>query len=190
MSKTYGQTVRKITALLTLVAAGMWSFPADAQDTDVYVVYSRATKADKNQLLKAFSKSYSVKAYMADLLVVADYSAKQKILARFGSARLVVLLPGVAVETLKGSTIRAPVLIANRGIDRLVASNAWIVNVAVKGPGLENLGDDAKVLEISSEADLGDLQAIRSADVVVVDESAIKLQRVIALITDRVLRRS
>ena len=190
MSDANCKAVRRSTMVLALLAAGMCSFPDCAfGGTDVYVLFSRDSKADKDRVVSALSKNHSVKAYMADLLLVADYSAKQKIVAKVGSARLVVVVAGSASKALKGSTIRAPVLVTN-SVEKTVTSNAWIVNVVDKGSALGKIGGDARSLEVAGEGDLGNLETIRASDVVVVDETTIQVSKVIAAIADMVLKRS
>ena len=168
----------------------MWLVPAAmAEGVDVYVIYSRKNKEEKNRLVNAIGQGLSVKTYNADLLVVADYSAQQKAIAKFGRAQLVVLLPGSPMRALKGSTIRAPLLVAEN-VEKTVKSDEWILYVVATGTNLTPLGDEPKVLEVAREGDLTNAAAIRAATVVRVDEATIPVARVISLITDQILERS
>ena len=174
---------------MALAILGVWSHPSLAQGVDVYVIYSRDSKADKVDLVEDLSRSYAVKSYNSDLLVVADYSAKQKAVARFSSARIVILLAGRSFEVLKGSTIRAPLLIANSA-QSPVDSDAGKIHVVTRGTDLKNLGDGAKIVEITDEASLRDMQSVIDLDAIVVDEAAVKLPRAIRLIAGTVLKQS
>ena len=173
-----------------LVAVGLWVglVPAAlAQEVDVYVIYSRKNKEVKKQLVEALAQEHTVKTYNADLLVVADYSAQQKAIAKFGRAQLVVLLPGAPMRALEGSTIRAPLLVAEN-VEETVRSNEWILYVVATDTDLTSFADEPKVLEVAGEGDLTD-EAVRAATVVRVDEATIPVTRVISLITDQVLKR-
>ena len=58
------------------------------QDIDVYVAYSGRDKKDKRALKKAFPANQSVKINNVDLLALADYSGKQKAIAKLEKAKV------------------------------------------------------------------------------------------------------
>ncbi len=174
-----------------LVAVGLWVglVPAAlAQEVDVYVIYSRKKKEVKNQLVEVLAQKHTVKTYNADLLVVADYSAQHKAVARFGRAQLVVLLPGAPMRALEGSTIRAPLLVA-KNVEETVKSEEWILYVVATDTDLTSMADVPEVLEVAAAGDLTD-EAVRAATVVRVDEATIPVARVISLVTDQILKRT
>ena len=66
--------------LLALVLLGLVASKAVAQD--VYILYSGSGKAEKSVLQKSLGKKLKVRTYNVALLALADYSGKQRTLAK------------------------------------------------------------------------------------------------------------
>ncbi len=162
-------------------------FPtAWAEGLDLYVVYTGKQKKEKDQLLNAFPKDLSVKTYNVDLLVLADYSGKQKAVARLEKARMILILQDSPMEGLKGIQVRRALLVV-KSVKKTVKSGEWMLHVVAKGTDLADLGDKVKILEATVEGDLEDAKTIRSSEVVLVNEKSLDLFKAVSLIVDKVL---
>ncbi len=181
------QTVKRIFLpfLGFILLWGVWS--SLAWGADVYVVYAGKHKGVKTQLLKVFPKDLSVKTYNVDLLAVSDYSGKQKVLAKFGTARVVVILLDASMQVLRGSTVKADLMIVE-SVETTVKSDLWTLYVVSKGTDLSKLGKAVKLLNATKPADLADAEVIRSSKVVIVDEKTLSVFGAVSLIAERVLR--
>ena len=71
-----------------------------AKNIDVYLVYSGSDRKLQKSIKKALPKTLRIKAYNASLLMMADYSGKQKALAKVSSARVVVWISLQAHELM------------------------------------------------------------------------------------------
>jgi len=180
------QAVKRTFATLlgVLLLWGMWS-PL-AWGADVYVVYAGKDKSNKTQLVKALPSDLSVKAYNVDLLAVSDYSGKQKVLAKFSGARLVVILLDASMLILEGSTVNTGLMIV-KSVKQTVRSDEWTVYVVTKGTDLTNLGRTVKILTATRPGDLTDAREIRASNVIVVDEARLGFFKAVSLIAVRVL---
>jgi hypothetical protein len=116
-------TARPHQQLLALVAFAIFSItfvsPCLAA-TDVYVVFSGS---ESNALKKAVSaslkKALKVKTYNVDMLALADYSGKQKVIAKFSRATVVVFLGDRPLNELKGASFGAHMVITSGAGDDL-----------------------------------------------------------------------
>lgn len=66
--------------------------PVKAADVDVYIVYVGTDRAIKTELKSQLFDGLTVKTYNTKLLAMADYSGKQKAVAKISKAKLVVLI--------------------------------------------------------------------------------------------------
>jgi len=128
----------------------------------------------------------ATKAYNVDLLAVSDYSGKQKVLAKFSGARLVVILRDASMLILDGSTVNTRLMIVN-SVKKTVRSDESMVYVVTKGTDLTNLGRIAQPLTASRPGDLTDAREIRASNVVVVDEAGLGFFKAVSLIAEKVL---
>lgn len=175
--------------LVTLLSLMLWG-GLFAQVTwaglDAYIVYAGKSKAEKKQLLKDLPDDLSVKAYNVDLLAVADYSGKQKVMAKIQRAALIVILHDGPMEILKGFTVK-PNLIIVKSLLKTVQSKERTLYVLSKGTDLANLGKRVKTLEATGRGQLQDAKALESADAVVVDESALDILKALSVLMGTVL---
>jgi len=146
---------------------------------DVYLIYSGKNKADKKLFLKAFPKEIKVKAYNADLLAVADYSGIQKAVAKFDRAQVIVVIKDRPMEMLKGAKIKKDLFIVG-SVKEEVRSASWRLYVLKDGTDLSTFGDRINKKLITKIEDLGKGKEIRAADVLLVDEKALEVQRVVS----------
>ncbi len=87
--------------LALFIAAGMFfTASCSALATDIYLVYSGKDKGVSKELKKALPSDLKVKSYNVDLLAMADYSGKQKAIAKLSRAKLVVLIKEKPKEVL------------------------------------------------------------------------------------------
>ena len=71
--------------------------------TDAYVVFSSDSRELKSTISALLKKSLKVKTYNVDMLALSDYSGKQKVLAKFSRATVVVILGDKPLDELKGA---------------------------------------------------------------------------------------
>jgi len=151
------------------------------QNIDVYVVFSGKDKKDKNALKKAFSADLSVKFYNIDLLALADYSGKQKAIAKFEKAKVIVFVKDSPHELLEGSTFRKDIVIFNSAKNG-VQSEGKTLYIALKGTTL----DGGLKTRNATEADLLDSEILQATDAVVVNGS-IDIHHAVALVVTTLL---
>ena len=158
---------------------------AGAGGVDVYVVYSGKNKQDKSELKKAFANDISVKFYNVDLLAVADYSGKQKAIAKLEKAQIVVIIKDSPMELLHGATFKANLLIV-QSVKNTVQSENWTLYVVGKGMNLAGLGK-LKTHNASKKADLVDSEKLRASDAVLVDETGLGINKAVSVIVEQTL---
>lgn len=93
--------------------------PVYAASIDVYLVYSSADKDIKSQLNEKLPADLKVKSYNATLLTMADYSGKQKAVAKLSGARVVVLINEQVVEILGNPDFKVSLIINGSGDDNV-----------------------------------------------------------------------
>ncbi|PCK07387.1 MAG: hypothetical protein COA42_14525 [Alteromonadaceae bacterium] len=71
-----------------------------AAGVDVYLVYAGADKKLQKRIRATLPGDLAIKSYNASLLMMADYSGKQKAIAKLSSAKLVVLINKQSMELL------------------------------------------------------------------------------------------
>ena len=173
-------------SLIAMLSFGMLSETrAGGSDLDVYVVFSGKDKKDKKALKAALPANLKVKYYNVDLLAVADYSGKQKAIAKFETAKMIVIVKDSPLELLQGSTF-AKSLLVMQGARNSVKSENWTVYVVGKGTDLSALGGNLKTLNAASVEDLSDLGLLQSTDAIFVDESAINIYDAVATIVQKI----
>ena len=161
-----------------MLAVGLASFLlvsplSAAPDLDLYVLYAGRDSKDKNDLnaqIGKLSGDIEVKNFNVDLLALADYSGKQKAIARFGRARLVVAVKDGPQRVLKGSRLSSD-LVITRSTRKTLRSRKRTLYIVAKGTDLSKLGKRIKTVHIATEKDLQNAEAILSADVAVIDPS-------------------
>jgi len=85
--------------IIVLFAMALFSVRvAPAQAADIYLVYTSDGKLIKKELQESLSDDLDIKVYNASLLVIADYTGKQKATSKLKRARIVVFLDDVAQE--------------------------------------------------------------------------------------------
>ena len=174
--------------LVICIFSTMISTKARAGDgnVDVFVVYSGKDRKEKSALKKALLGNLVVKFYNADLLEVADYSGKQKAIAKLEKAKVIVVLKDRPMELFEGTTFARNVLIVNSAKNSVKSEN-WTLYVVGKGTDLSALGGNLRPHNAASVEDLNDLEALRGADVVLVDEAALDIHNAVGMIVSKVL---
>lgn len=142
---------------------------------DAYVLYDGKSKSEKTKFLENLPKAIAVKSYNVDLLAVADYSGKQKALAKFQKASVVVILFDGPMKVLKGSTVKKDLVIVN-SVMATVKSSTWRVYVVAKGADISKIGKRLKTLEASNPEALQKIEDLEPVDAVLVDEGLDLLQ--------------
>ena len=159
---------------LTLFSLLGMSAAASAQD--VYVVYSGKDRALKNQIVGAFPEDVKVKQYNADLLALADYTGKQKVVTIISRAEVVVIIGDKTMEVLKKTKIKANVLIVG-SVKKNVKSTGTLLYVVSNRTDIRGL--TGSKLQVNSQADMNDERAVKSSKVIVVNENAVTLPQAI-----------
>lgn len=162
-------------ALFSLL--GMSVTAASAQD--VYVIYSGKDRAFKNQIVGAFPEDVKVKEYNADLLVLADYTGKQKAVTKISRAAVVLIIGDKPMDILMNSKIKANLLIV-RSVKKNVKSTESLLYVV--GNRTDIRGLTGSKLQVNNQADMNDEQSIKSSKVVVVNENAVSLPEAVSKI--------
>ena len=167
--------------LALLLPMGLGLPTARAQELDVFVVYASSERAQKTELLQTLPRGLSVKAYNVDLLALADYSGKQKVIAKMERASVVVILWDAPLEYLQGRLAGTDVVIVN-SVRTGVSSERTTIYVLPRGTDIGALGRGLQTLNAAGEEDLTDAAAIRSADVVFFNEAILGMRRAVSLI--------
>jgi len=122
--------------LCLMIAAGFVVLAACvspvAYAQDVYVIYNSKDKAAKNALVKALPSDFKVKTYNVNLLALADYSGKQKVLAKLERARLIVIFRDKPMRVLKGTKLKRDLVVVESVADS-VTSETWRLYVVAAG---------------------------------------------------------
>lgn len=107
-------SIRKAFVGIVIVIIGLsWSVAAQADHVDVYLIYSADVRVLRNDMKKTLAPDYMVKSYNVDLLAVADYSGRQKILAKLVNAQLIVLIGQKPVDLLGHEGLENVVSVSN-----------------------------------------------------------------------------
>ena len=160
--------------------------PLAAQQLDVYVVYGGGDRDVRDELLGALPDGLSVRSYNSNLLALADYSGKQKVLSKLETARVVVILSESPLQHLEGRLAGTDLVIV-RSVSTALTSDGRTRYVLPSGTDVSALGRSLNTLAVGGVADLADEARVRTADVVLVDERAIELVRGVALVIQRIL---
>ena len=156
---------------LTLVTPIFGAASARRDGPDVYVVYSGRSRAAKKELLSKLSKDLSVSTYNVDLLALADYSGRQKAVAKIERAPVIVFLGDGPNRYLKGSRFRRDILMVQT-VRKDVRSSGWILYIVDSETPTEAL-KDIKTLQVGKASDLADYKTVRSYRALVVDKSSL-----------------
>ena len=177
---------RSLWVLLSCVAATTLVAPLTARQVDVYVVYGGGDRNARDELLEALPDGLSVRSYNSNLLALADYSGKQKVLSKLETARVVVILSESALEHLQGRLVGTDLVIV-RSVSTALTSDGHTLHVLTSGTDVSALGRSLNTLAVGALADLADEARVRTADVVFIDEGAIGLGRGVALVIQRII---
>ncbi len=182
-------TIKQTLTLSTRIVLGLYILcgalctSVSAGNIDIYIAYSGKNKETMNTLKKAFHSNLTVKSYNVDLLALADYSGKQKAIAKLERASLIVIISDAAMEALKGASLDTDFL-ALHSLKKTVTSRKVDLRIVKKGT---NLDHRLKTHAVSSENDLKDLSILHSFDVLVVDERSVKIYKVVVLAATKLL---
>lgn len=105
-----------------LILFGSFALPSYALATDVFLVYVGGGKSTQQSIKQALPAELKVKSYNASLLAMADYSAKQKAVAKVTKAKLVVFITARPKRLLNDPSIDNSVTIesdAQTEIDKI-----------------------------------------------------------------------
>ena len=92
--KTHIPNIFIVRALKICVLLLVFNAEASANDgvLDIYLAYTLKSKPEMKRLMSNLgNEKLNIKKSSLDLLAIADYSAKQKILVKFNSAKLTVI---------------------------------------------------------------------------------------------------
>lgn len=128
---------------------------------DVYIVFAGKDKKEKKAIQKALPDNLTVKFYNVDLLALADYSGKQKAIAKLEKAKVVVFVKDAPHELLEGISLATAAVIFNSAKSGVQSSTKTLY---VVGTGI-SLGGGLKTHN-ATEADLRNLELLRSTDAV------------------------
>ena len=181
-----GAARRSLWVLLSCVAATTLVAPLTARQIDVYVVFGGGDRDVRDELLEALPDGLSVRSYNSNLLALADYSGKQKVLSKLETARVVVILSESALEHLQGRLVGTDLVIV-RSVSTALTSDGHTLHVLTSGTDVSALGRSLNTLAVGALADLADEARVRTADVVFIDEGAIGLGRGVALVIQRII---
>ena len=136
----------------------------------VYVLYASDSSKQMKELKRTLAEKVTVKSYNVKLLALADYSGKQKAVARFDKSDLVIILGKSALKPMKGSKFQPPVLVLDTS-RKGVSSEAQLLYVVNGKTNVQKLG--SKVTKVSADQ-MGKMtrDAIADTNVVVVDRSS------------------
>lgn len=154
-----------------------------AGNIDIYIAYSGKNKETMKTLKQAFQSHLTVKSYNVDLLALADYSGKQKAVAKLEYADLIVIISDAAMESLSGTSLNTDLLVL-QSLKETVTSSKVNLHILKKGT---NLDRQLKTHAVSSENDLNDISLLRSFDILVVDETSIDIHKGVALVAAKLL---
>ena len=122
--------------------------------TDAYVVFSSDSRELKSTISALLKKSLKVKTYNVDILALSDYSGKQKVIAKFSRATVVVILGDKPLDELKGAKFSSHLIVTSASGDDL-ASDKLKVYLVAKGTDISSIGSRDSVVNVASTSDLG-----------------------------------
>lgn len=180
--------IRKfLTMLAAFVVLSGFTPPAlTARQVDVYIVYASSDRAAKNELTEALSEGLSVKSYNSNLLALADYSGKQKAMAKLDRARVVVILNDAPLDHLTGRLADANLLLVNT-VKTTLTSDRRTIHVLDSGTDVAALGGNVTAINVSGETDLADRARFAAAKVIFTDAATLTRSRGVSLIIHKLL---
>ena len=165
--------------------ATAWAAPPGGSQIDVYILYSGKQKAERDALVKSLDEDLNVRTYNVDLLKLADYSGKQKAVAKIDKASIVISLGDEPAKILKGTKIASDLIIVANAT-RKFYSKEWNLNVVGKDADVSKLPSKKKHITVTSVEDLGTRENPLKASAIVVEDSAKHLYSVVAyLVTEK-----
>lgn len=178
---------RFLTILTALVVLSGFTTPAlKARQVDVYIVYASSDRAAKNELTEALSEGLSVKSYNSNLLALADYSGKQKVMAKLERASVVVILNDGPLDHLAGSVGATDLLLVNT-VKTALTSSQRTIHVLDSGTDIASLGGNITAIDASGEADLADRTRVAAANVIFTDGATLTWSRGVSLVIQKLL---
>lgn len=100
-------------ALISVLLLG--SMTVSAADVNVYLVYVGTDKKMAKNIRSSLPKNLTVRKYNASMLLMADYSGKQKVIAKLSKAKLVVYIGDSPKKLLGQHKFAKQVTIAGAG---------------------------------------------------------------------------
>lgn len=174
-----GHRLHRFVVLLLALALVLGYSSQCLAATDVYVVFSSKSTALKKTVAAALKETLSVKTYNVDMLALADYSGKQKVIAKFSRAGVSVILGDAPLDALKGSSFGSHLIITSGAGDEL-ASNKMKVYAIPKGASIPGVSQD-QVVEVSAATALSG--GLKSGYVYVLDSGLSMEDAIKALVT-------
>jgi len=108
--------IRKMSHRLSIsVLLIMLSTMINAANIDVYIVYGGGDKKIQKTIKKALPSNLNIKSYNTSLLAMADYSGKQKAVAKISSASLVVIINEKNFDLLGKPTFSNSTIVTSDG---------------------------------------------------------------------------
>lgn len=139
--------------------------PATSAAVDVYILYDGKSKQTKTTFLEWLHDAISVKSYNVDLLAVADYSGKQKVLTKFNRAKVIVILLDGPMKILEGALLKKGLVIV-QSVLGTVKSKKWTLYVLRKGDDLSKIGKGRKTLEATTVEQLQKVEELKPLGVI------------------------
>lgn len=178
---------RFLTTLAALVVLSGFTTPAlKARQVDVYIVYASSDRAAKNELTEALSEGLSVKSYNSNLLALADYSGKQKAMAKLERASIVVILSDAPLDHLAGRLADTDLLLVHT-VRTVLTSDHRTIFVLDSGTDVTSLGGNVTAINASGEADLADRARFAAANVIFTDGAALTWSMGVSLVIQKLL---
>ena len=165
---------KAVTFVFALVLCWSVMAPEICTALDAYVVYSGKNHQEKERFLAALPKELSRKSYNIARLNGGDYSEKQKTLAKFKNASVVVFLLDEPMMALRGSTLSSDLIIV-QSLMTSVKSEARTLYVLSQDMDSAQLEEQLKILH-------------RTADVVRVKEKTLPVIAAASLVTAKILK--
>jgi hypothetical protein len=168
--------------MIILAATAIFITSAMASAQDVYVVYSRSGRTLKNEISKAMDRDLKVREYNADLLALADYSGKQKVVTKISRAGVVIIIGDQPMLALKGTRITSNVMVVD-SVNTTVKSTEFLKYIVGRNTPLAKLTGDK--LSAGKSADLENEKSVEDADIVIVDEQTLSIASAVGTIASQ-----
>jgi len=116
--------IKYIQLLIISALVSVFSSSALAAGIDVYITYMGKDKTIKQSIQNALPADLTVKYYNASALAMADYSGKQKAVAKLSKAKLVVVIKAQTMDILGSPTFAKHVVVESADASELAKITA------------------------------------------------------------------